>query len=165
MAECDLTGLRILVVEDEMLVAMLIEDMLADLGCEVVGPLANVQDASRAAGTEKLDAAILDLDLDGTPTFPVADICRARPALPFCDRLRLARRERGLSRRQRLAKAVPGPRIGRRARASASRLTGYRGARPAAAAWVGAPGRNSRRWRALSERVLRRPEWHLEENA
>jgi CheY-like chemotaxis protein len=74
----DLTGLKILVVEDEMLVSMLVEDMLADFGCEVVGPAAELNEALALAKEAKIDAALLDVNLAGKPIFPVADVLRQR---------------------------------------------------------------------------------------
>lgn len=74
-----LQGRRVLVVEDEMMVAMLVEDMLGDMGCEVVGPayaLDSALDLAREA--ENLDCALLDVNLGGRPIFPVADILRER---------------------------------------------------------------------------------------
>ena len=55
-----LEGKRILVVEDEILVALLIEDMLADLGCIILGPFNTVSKALRAAVTERVDLALLE---------------------------------------------------------------------------------------------------------
>jgi len=78
----DLAGLRALVVEDEGSVALLIEGMLEDLGCEIVASLATLGKALTAARTETLDFAVLDVNLDGEPVFPVAEILRARQ-LPF----------------------------------------------------------------------------------
>ena len=63
---------RVLVVEDEMYVAMLLEDTLADLGYDVIGPVARVADGVRLANSERLDGAILDLNLAGADVFPVA---------------------------------------------------------------------------------------------
>jgi two-component SAPR family response regulator len=54
-------GLRILVVEDEMLIAILIEVILQELGCHVVGPVSRLDAAMRLAHEEPLDAAILDV--------------------------------------------------------------------------------------------------------
>jgi CheY-like chemotaxis protein len=69
-----LSGRRVLVVEDEMLVAMLLEDMLADLGCTVVGPAARVEQALAMIETAaSLDAAVLDLNINGQKSYPVAD--------------------------------------------------------------------------------------------
>lgn len=78
-----LCGYRVLVVEDEMFVAMLLEDMLGDLGCEIVGPAASVEQALaiiEAAGT--FDAAVLDVNLNGQKSYPVADALVAR-GVPF----------------------------------------------------------------------------------
>jgi CheY-like chemotaxis protein len=80
MAEAPLfSGRRILVVEDEMMIAMLVEDMLADLGCAVVGPAHALDTALEFARTEtSLDAALLDVNLAGQPVFAVADALRAK---------------------------------------------------------------------------------------
>ncbi len=73
---------RVLVVEDEMLLAMLIEDMLTDLGFEVVGPAMRLETALSLANEEAIDCAILDVNLNGKQSFPVADILRER-GIPF----------------------------------------------------------------------------------
>lgn len=78
----ELAGLRVLVVEDEMMVSMLIEDMLGDLGCTVVGPAARLDEALALAENAELDCAVLDVNLGGQSTFPVADLLRAKGA-PF----------------------------------------------------------------------------------
>lgn len=78
----DLKGRRVLVVEDEMLVAMLMEDMLVELGCEPVGPASDIESALRLAVEETLDMAILDVNLNGRPSYPVADALAAR-GIPF----------------------------------------------------------------------------------
>src|SRR3954465_926104 len=77
-ASPSLTGLRVLVVEDEMMVSMLIEDMLLDLGCTVVGPASRLDEALVLAKDSELDCAVLDVNLGGQPIFPVADVLRAR---------------------------------------------------------------------------------------
>lgn len=77
-----LKGLRVLVVEDEMMVSMLIEDMLADLGCLVVGPASRLEDAIELIKGVEIDCAVLDVNLGGQPIFPLADILRERGA-PF----------------------------------------------------------------------------------
>lgn len=82
MQEAKLAGRRILVVEDEMMVAMLLEDMLTDLGCKIVGPAGRIEDALCMARDERIDAAVLDVNLNGRETFPVADILRRR-GIPF----------------------------------------------------------------------------------
>jgi len=71
-------GKRVLVVEDEMMIAMLVGDMLEDLGCFVVGPAHALDAALALARTESaLDAALLDVNLAGQPVFEVADALRA----------------------------------------------------------------------------------------
>ena len=77
-----LEGLKVLVVEDEMMVSMLIEDMLADLGCTVVGPASRLEEAVDLARTADLDCAVLDVNLGGQPIFPLADLLREKGA-PF----------------------------------------------------------------------------------
>jgi CheY-like chemotaxis protein len=78
----NLAGLRVLVVEDEMMVSMLIEDMLEDLGCKVVGPASRLDEALALAGVAELDCAVLDVNLGGQSIFPLADVLRAKGA-PF----------------------------------------------------------------------------------
>jgi CheY-like chemotaxis protein len=73
-----LAGLRVLVVEDEMMVSMLIEDMLTDLGCTVVGPASRLDEAIELAKTSEIDCAVLDVNLGGQPIFPLADLLRER---------------------------------------------------------------------------------------
>lgn len=77
-----LSGLRVLVVEDEGLAAMLIEDMLEDFGCVVVGSAARLADAMVQAQTAKIDVATLDVNLAGQLSYPVADILQSRH-IPF----------------------------------------------------------------------------------
>ena len=77
-----LNGLKVLVVEDEMLVSMLVEDMLSDLGCTVVGPAAELEEAMSLAQNAEIDLALLDVNLGGRPIFPVADTLKAR-GVPF----------------------------------------------------------------------------------
>ncbi|MDQ0466629.1 CheY-like chemotaxis protein [Caulobacter ginsengisoli] len=73
-----LEGLKILVVEDEMLVSMLVEDMLGDLGCTVVGPAASLEEALALAQDSEIDIALLDVNLAGKAIYPVADVLKAR---------------------------------------------------------------------------------------
>lgn len=73
---------RILIVEDEILIAMLLEDIVTDLGHNSVGPMMRLQSALAAAETEDLDFAILDINLAGQQSFPVAD-CLIRRGIPF----------------------------------------------------------------------------------
>ena len=78
MAGDGLTGLRVLVVEDEALVSMLIEDYLEELGCEVVGVASRFEDAMENARTLELDVAVLDVNLAGHLSYPVAQTLLAR---------------------------------------------------------------------------------------
>jgi CheY-like chemotaxis protein len=73
-----LAGLRVLVVEDEMMVSMLIEDMLTDLGCTVIGPASRLDEAIDLAKSAEIDCAVLDVNLGGQPIFPLADLLRER---------------------------------------------------------------------------------------
>jgi CheY-like chemotaxis protein len=77
-----LAGMRLLVVEDELLVSMLLEDILTDLGAEVAGPYGRLADGLAAAKVERFDGAILDLNLAGQQAEPLADILMAR-GVPF----------------------------------------------------------------------------------
>jgi CheY-like chemotaxis protein len=77
-----LAGCRVLVVEDEMLIAMLIEEALQDLGCVVVGPVGKLDAALRLASEEALDAAVLDVTIRGGQVYPVAERLLAR-GIPF----------------------------------------------------------------------------------
>lgn len=80
-----LQDLRILVVEDELIIALNLEDMLGSFGCEVVGPYAHIAEAEQAARVERLDGALLDVNVRGRLVYPVAEILLARniPVL-FC---------------------------------------------------------------------------------
>jgi two-component sensor histidine kinase/DNA-binding response OmpR family regulator len=77
-----LTGRRILVVEDEVLISMFIENVLADLGAEVIGPVNTLADGLALGANERLDGAVLDLNLNGEQTYPLADALIAR-GVPF----------------------------------------------------------------------------------
>jgi CheY-like chemotaxis protein len=85
MVELDpLTGLRLLVVEDEALVAMALEDMLEEMGCIVVDVAGTVSRGVALAGNAalSLDGAILDVNLGGEKVYPVAERLAAR-GVPF----------------------------------------------------------------------------------
>jgi len=73
---------RVLVVEDEYLIRMLVEDMLADLGYEIAAAVGTIAEASEFAANGEFNVAILDVNLDGQQIFPVADILANR-GLPF----------------------------------------------------------------------------------
>lgn len=77
-----LQGKRILVVEDEGLIAMLIGDAILDEGGVVVGPAPNLDRALALARDEGIDAAVLDCNLAGQLSDPVADILVTR-GIPF----------------------------------------------------------------------------------
>jgi CheY-like chemotaxis protein len=73
---------RVLVVEDDVMIRMLIEDMLGDLGFAVVAEAAKVHEALAAVNSVEIDVAILDVNLSGETTGPVADALAAR-GTPF----------------------------------------------------------------------------------
>ena len=73
---------RILVVEDELMIRMLLEDMLGELGYTVTAEAGRLDEALQAAKTADFDVAILDVNLDGEPVSPVADALVAR-GTPF----------------------------------------------------------------------------------
>jgi CheY-like chemotaxis protein len=77
-----LAGKRVLVVEDEAVVSMLLEDFLDDMGCNVVAVAARLDDAMEKARTVMLDIAVLDVNLAGQQSYPVADILLTRN-IPF----------------------------------------------------------------------------------
>ena len=77
-----LCGCRVLVVEDEVLVAWMLEEMLAELECMVVGPAVRVSQALAMVGTEAIDLEILDVNLNGEKSYAVADALAAR-RVPF----------------------------------------------------------------------------------
>jgi CheY-like chemotaxis protein len=69
---------RVLVVEDEIMIRMLLEDMLGDLGYEVAGAAGGFDEAMALARDGDIDVAILDVNLSGNPVYPVADILTRR---------------------------------------------------------------------------------------
>ena len=73
---------RILVVEDELMIRMLLEDMLGELGYTVAAEAARIEEALDAAKNADFDIAILDVNLNGQPISPVADALVAR-GMPF----------------------------------------------------------------------------------
>ncbi len=77
-----LANRRILVVEDEVLIAMQIEEILLDLGCVVVGAVGRLDAALELAADQALDAAILDVNILGGLVYPVAERLSAR-GIPF----------------------------------------------------------------------------------
>ena len=77
-----LSGRRILIVEDEILLLMTIEDVLADLGCESVVSASTVDRAISLIDGQVFDAAVLDMTLNGTSSHAVAEALAAR-GVPF----------------------------------------------------------------------------------
>jgi CheY-like chemotaxis protein len=80
-----LSNRRILIVEDESLVAMLLETILEDMGCTTVGPVSNIDEALALLASDEadtLDGALLDVNVAGREVFPVADLLKAR-GVPF----------------------------------------------------------------------------------
>lgn len=80
--ERNVDGRRVLVVEDTFAVAELIDGMLTTLRCEVVGPVGRLEQAIRIAREERLDGAVLDVNIGGRDVAPVADELEAR-GVPF----------------------------------------------------------------------------------
>ncbi len=77
-----LAGFRVLIVEDEMLVAMEFEALLDDHGCRVLGPVPSIPEGLALLDAERPDAALLDVNLGGRRTTPLAAALRAR-GVPF----------------------------------------------------------------------------------
>lgn len=73
---------QILIVEDEALIAMHLEDLLSEMGHHVVACLARVDEATTCAEQADIDFAILDINLGGVKSFPVAEVLRRR-RIPF----------------------------------------------------------------------------------
>jgi CheY-like chemotaxis protein len=76
------TGHRVLLVEDEAMIAMLVEDMLEDLGHDLAAVATRLEEALALSRSEAFDLAILDLNLGGVLTYPVADVLAER-GVPF----------------------------------------------------------------------------------
>jgi len=73
-----LAGRRVLVVEDESMVTMLLQDFLEDMGCEVAGVASRLKEALEKIDALAFDVAILDVNLNGQQTLPVAQALLAR---------------------------------------------------------------------------------------
>ncbi len=76
------TGKRVLVVEDELMIRMLLQDMLTDLGHTLAGEAGGIEEALMLAKQSEFDVAILDVNLNGQPISPVVEVLVAR-GLPF----------------------------------------------------------------------------------
>lgn len=74
----ELSGLRVFLAEDEGAVALMIEDMLQDLGCTIAASVGRLGEAREIAATAEIDLAVLDVNLHGQSVFPVAEILRER---------------------------------------------------------------------------------------
>ena len=81
MQHNSLKGLRTLVIEDESIVSMFIEDTLADIGCVVAGTASRLDEALHKVASVTFDAVVLNLNLNGALTHPVADaiVAKGRP--------------------------------------------------------------------------------------
>ena len=77
-----LSGLRVFIVEDEPMVAWLLDDMLVDFGCVVVGAADRLDAALAMIDGRPIDAVVLDVNLRGQMSYPVADTLAAR-GIPF----------------------------------------------------------------------------------
>ena len=80
--QTSLSGLQVLVVEDAFLVALDLSDQLTDSGCRVIGPAATVEQALREIDGVALDGAVLDVNLAGERSFPIASLLASR-GIPF----------------------------------------------------------------------------------
>ena len=78
----ELSGLKVLVVEDEPLLAITLKDVLTASGCAVVGPASTLELGMRLIEKEAVDGAILDVNLRGEMVFPLADALAER-SIPF----------------------------------------------------------------------------------
>ena len=74
----EIAGKRILVIEDEAVIAAMVEDMLTELGAVVVGPAGTLALGLELAEREEIDAAVLDVNLRSERVDPIADMLRAR---------------------------------------------------------------------------------------
>ena len=77
-----LLGARVLVVEDEAIVCMMIEDFLSDMGCKVAATASSLDEALTKSRTIEIDTAILDINLAGKLSYPVASVLLKRQ-VPF----------------------------------------------------------------------------------
>jgi DNA-binding response OmpR family regulator len=77
-----MTGRRVLIVEDEGIVAMLLEDMLVELGHEVIGTVGRMDRAAQLISETSAEVVILDVNLNGEQTYPLASTLSSR-GIPF----------------------------------------------------------------------------------
>ena len=74
----EFSGMRVFVVEDEAMVSILVEEFLEELGCEITGTASRFDDALEKAGSLTVDLALLDVNLAGRLSYPVAELLIAR---------------------------------------------------------------------------------------
>jgi DNA-binding response OmpR family regulator len=101
---------RALIVEDEIMVAMYVEDLLTDLGFEVAGIATDLDQAMRLARQGTFDFAVLNINLAGELSFPVAQVLRER-GIPFM--FASGYGSKGLSNEFRTAVRIQKPFLGR----------------------------------------------------
>jgi CheY-like chemotaxis protein len=76
------SNLKVMIIEDEGIVAMLLEDMLNSLGHEVVASASNIEGATKLVADAQIDLAILDVNLNGHHTYSIAETLTSR-GIPF----------------------------------------------------------------------------------
>ena len=75
-------GTKVMLLEDEAIIAFAVEDMLLDLGCVVVGPALRLDEGLKLATTADIDAAVLDVNINSQRSYPVAEALERR-GVPF----------------------------------------------------------------------------------
>jgi CheY-like chemotaxis protein len=80
--DTQLSGRRVLIVEDEPMVAWMLDDILVAFGCTVVGTADRIAEAIEMIETTRIDAVMLDVNLRGEMSYPIADMLAAR-GIPF----------------------------------------------------------------------------------
>lgn len=73
-----LEGCRVLIVEDDAMISMMLQDLLEDMGCQVVSVASRLGEAQRKSEVDDFDVALLDVNLRGEHTFPVAEAMQQR---------------------------------------------------------------------------------------
>lgn len=80
----EFAGLRVLIVEDDLLIAMEMEEFLRGVGCEIVGPIGRLDQAMAAATAENFHGAVVDLNLRGELSFPLIEKLRKNSIPVVC---------------------------------------------------------------------------------
>ena len=96
-----MNGERILVVEDDFLTALEIARILRKAGSEIVGPVGSLEDALSLAAAAVIDAAVLDINLDGHRVYDVAGVLTALHPFPACHWISTRRPSAGIAQRTR----------------------------------------------------------------